>query len=205
MKNLLFLSIFIIGLSSCAVKKEQGETTINTPTKEEMPMPPAVAMEPPPPPPLPNSVPDIEENLEISLDGESEVDELTKVDKQPEEIFKIVEEMPRFPGCEDTVNNSKERATCAEIKFLQFIQKNIHYPEIAKANKIQGRCYVTFIVKKNGTISNVKLLRDIGGGCGAESLRVVNELNKQGIIWTPGRKDGQPVAVQYNLPVHFHL
>ena len=180
---------------------------------------------PPPPPPVIEEVSeelideeDIEDFVDTSIDDETEVDqnefkveEVEEVEveeevvEEVEEIFKIVEQMPRFPGCEDTAGSQAEKKTCAEIKLLQFIQKNIKYPAIARENGIQGRCYVTFVVEKDGNVSDVKLLRDIGGQCGKESLRVVNLMMKKKIKWTPGKQRGRNVRVQFNLPVHFVL
>ncbi|PKP34305.1 MAG: energy transducer TonB, partial [Bacteroidetes bacterium HGW-Bacteroidetes-15] len=65
----------------------------------------------------------------------------------------------------------------------------------------QGTVYVTFVVEPNGSISNVKLLRDIGGGCGTEAIRVVKAMPK----WQPGKQRGKAVRVQFNLPVKFIL
>jgi protein TonB len=124
---------------------------------------------------------------------------------EPDDIpFRVVEEMPRFPGCEDLVGTKEEKKSCADIKLLQFIQRNIKYPAIARENGIQGRCYITFVVEKDGSISNIALLRDIGGKCGEESLRVIN-LMANNVKWAPGKQRGQTVRVQFSLPVHFRL
>lgn len=80
-----------------------------------------------------------------------------------------------------------------------FIQRNIRYPEVALKNKIEGRVYVTFTVETDGSITNIKVLRDIGGGCGQEAVRVVSIMPK----WKPGTQRGKPVRVQFNLPIVF--
>jgi protein TonB len=83
-----------------------------------------------------------------------------------------------------------------------FLAKNIEYPEQAKKEKITGRVFVSFVVEKNGEVSNVKILRGIGGGCDEEALRVVSKMPK----WKPGKDDyGNSVRVQYNLPIKFAL
>lgn len=64
---------------------------------------------------------------------------------------------------------------------------------------------VRFVVEKNGTIANAQVLRDIGGGCGQETLRVVELMNSEGIKWKPGIQGGRFVRVQFNLPVKFKL
>ena len=125
--------------------------------------------------------------------------------KESTEIFKIVEQMPRFPGCEEVDGNNWKKKNCSNIKLLQFIQANIKYPEEAKKNGTQGRCFVGFIVEKDGTISDFKLIRDIGSGCGEESMRVVKLMAEKKLIWTPGIQRGKKVRVQFNLPVHFKL
>ena len=114
-------------------------------------------------------------------------------------IFKIVEEMPRFPGCEDMEGTSIEKQNCVDFELLKFISENLQYP--ASAPCISGRCYVTFVVEKDGSISNIKLLRDIGGGSGAAVMEAVDELFCQNIVWIPGKQRGQNVRVQFNLPI----
>lgn len=123
--------------------------------------------------------------------------------KEPEAapIFKIVEEMPRFPGCEEEGLTKKEAAECATGRLLEFLGQHIRYPALARENGIGGTVVVRFIVEKDGSISNVKVVRDIGGGCGAEALRVVQSMPD----WLPGKQQGRPVRVQFNLPVKFRL
>ncbi len=104
-----------------------------------------------------------------------------------EEIFLVVEEQPTFPGGED--------------KMFEYLYSNIKYPQVAKENNITGRVFLTFVVEKDGSIANAKILRDIGGGCGQEALRVVKSMPK----WSPGKQRGKPVRVQFNLPVVFEL
>lgn len=121
------------------------------------------------------------------------------------DFFKVVEEMPRFPGCEDLSGSKVEKKQCADLKLLQFIQQNIKYPAIARENRIEGRCYITFIVEKDGSVTNVELKRDIGGKCGEEALRVVNMMANSNLKWSPGKQRGTPVRVQFSLPIHFRL
>ena len=85
--------------------------------------------------------------------------------------------------------------------MMKFLADNIVYPQQAKDNKIEGRVFVSFVVEKDGSISNIKVLRDIGGGCGAEVVRVVKLMPK----WKPGTQKGKPVRVQFNLPVQFTM
>lgn len=121
-------------------------------------------------------------------------------EENEEEIYKVVQVQPAFPGC-DNETEPRERKTCAEINMLKFIYSNVKYPDEARASKIEGTVYVKFVVEKDGRITDAELVRDIGGGCGDEALRVVNMMP----IWTPGTQDGNPVRVQFNLPVKFKL
>lgn len=115
-------------------------------------------------------------------------------------IYKVVQVQPAFPGCENETDPSKKKI-CAEALILRFIYSNIKYPAEARASKIEGTVYIKYVVEKDGTITDAELVRDIGGGCGAEALRVVNMMPK----WEPGMLNGNPVRVQFNLPVKFEL
>jgi TonB family protein len=118
------------------------------------------------------------------------------------EVFKIVEEMPRFPGCEDDANLSREaRSNCAAKKMLEFVYNNIRYPAQAREAAIEGTVVISFIVETDGTITEPRVLRDIGGGCGDEALRVANLMPR----WIPGKQRGRPVRTQFNLPVRYKL
>ena len=106
--------------------------------------------------------------------------------EEEEEVFLVVEEDP-FPGGLGALS--------------QFIADNIKYPQLAKENNITGKVFVSFVVEKDGSVGQVKVLRDIGGGCGAEAVRVVKTMPK----WKPGKQRGKPVRTQFNLPVNFEL
>lgn len=102
--------------------------------------------------------------------------------------FQVVKTMPSYPGGFD--------------EMTKFLVSNIKYPDAAKAAGIQGAVFVTYIVEKDGSITNVKILRGIGAGCDEEALRVVREMPK----WTPGKNDaGETVRVIFNLPIKFSL
>jgi len=102
-------------------------------------------------------------------------------------IFTIVEEMPSFPG--------------GEGELAKFLGANIVYPQIAKESAIQGTVYVSFVVDSKGKVTDVKVLRGIGGGCDEEALRVVRMMPS----WRPGKQNGQSVRVQFNMPIRFTL
>lgn len=120
-------------------------------------------------------------------------------------VYKVVEEMPRFPGCEDKGLGRAELKKCAEDEMLKFIYSNIKYPAVARENGIEGRAILQFIVQKDGSIKDVKVLRDPGGGTGMEAERVIKLMNDMPTKWIPGKQRGKPVRVQYALPVSFKL
>lgn len=117
------------------------------------------------------------------------------------EVFKVVEEMPRFGGCEDIEGDLSAKKLCAEKKMLEFIYKNIKYPIAARKDNKQGTVVIRFVVDEKGNVIQPKIVRDIGGGCGTEALRVVKKMP----TFTPGKQRGKAVKVQFNLPVRFKL
>lgn len=102
-------------------------------------------------------------------------------------IYNIIETMPQFPGGEE--------------KLLKFIAQKIKYPREARRKNITGRVIANFYIDKLGKACNVKIIKGIGGGCDEELIRVLNLMPN----WTPGKQDGVPVNVNYNLPVNFSL
>lgn len=116
-----------------------------------------------------------------------------------------VEEMPRFPGCEEIEGDAQEKKSCADLKLLKFVYNNIKYPTKALLRNKDGMAVVSFVVTTEGKIEDVKILRNPGAGMGEEAARVVRLMNKLEERWTPGKKDGEPVNVQYNLPIRFKL
>ena len=189
---------------------------------------------PPPikPPPPPEIVEIPEEDLieseqpelkDMSIDDESTLPEVTppppkptKQDKVPlpppppvepeiKDIFKIVEDMPRFPGCEGLEGNKADKKACSDKKLLEYLYKHLKYPSIARENRVEGRVYIQFVIEKDGSVSNGKIIRDIGAGCGLAALKVVNDMNSLHSKWTPGSQRGNAVRVLYTLPVSFKL
>lgn len=122
-------------------------------------------------------------NLIAAEPEENKVLETETVEKP----FIFVELMPRFKG--------------GEKAMYSWLNEHIVYPQIAKESGIQGNVIVTFVVEKDGSITDVQILRDIGGGCGEEAVRVVKAMPK----WNEGRQNNIPVRVQFNLPIKFAL
>ncbi len=111
----------------------------------------------------------------------------SKTEDDAEIVHKVVEEMPQYPG--------------GPSAMKKYIDSNIKYPISAMENDIQGRVFVNFVVEKDGSITNVEVLRGIGGGCDEEAVRVVQSMPK----WLPGKNHGTAVRVSFNVPVIFKL
>jgi len=168
-----------------------------------------------------NLVKDLVETKEETLDPEPVADDFpapVAIDSvaapivapmivEPEEKpFELrAEQMPRFPGCEDMDGSNKEKESCSQKALFQYIAGNLKYPSIARTNGIEGLVVVRFIVSKTGKITDLKILSDIGAGCGKAALEVVESMNELPDSWTPGKQRGRPVNVQYTLPVKFKL
>lgn len=121
-----------------------------------------------------------------------------------ETIYKVVEQMPIFPGCEAN-GTEKEKSDCSRTKLLDYINTKLQYPTVARENGIEGQVLLQFIIKKDGNIGAVTIARDIGGGCGDAVLDALNVMKFSGIKWTPGKKNGLEINVLYTLPVKFSL
>ncbi len=102
-------------------------------------------------------------------------------------VFDVVEEMPSFPG--------------GQGALMEYLQKNIKYPVVAAENGIEGRVIVRFVVSKDGSISNVTVVRSVDSALDKEAIRVVESMPK----WIPGKQNGASVNVNFTLPVTFKL
>lgn len=125
--------------------------------------------------------------MDMAISREVTAGKASASKKGADDIFVTAEEMPQFPGGEDSL--------------YQYIKMNIHYPDSAAILGIEGKVYIQFVVEKDGSITNVELLRGIGGGCNEEAIRVISGMP----AWIPGKQDGQPIRVSYILPVKFSL
>ncbi len=211
----------VVDVSQYSLELEE-EIEVEPPRTAEPPPPP-----PPPPPPVIEEVPEEElieedppkfEDMTADQDmANNEPPPVVKPDAPPpppppppppapkvEEIFKVVEQMPMFPGCEN-ISNAEEKKECAQKKLLEFIYGNIKYPAIARENGVEGMAVVSFVVEKDGSVTDAKVVRNPGAKTGEEALRVVELMNQQGIKWIPGQQGGRNVRVQFNLPVKFKL
>ena len=112
---------------------------------------------------------------------------------------------PRFPGCEIEGLSIKKRKLCADQKLLKFIYSNIKYPKIAFDKNIRGTVVIKFTVTHEGEIKDATIVRDVGGGCGDEALRIINLMNSLPTPWTSGIVDNKLISVQYQIPIQFIL
>ena len=111
----------------------------------------------------------------------------------------IVEDMPRFPGCED--ESDETRMLCAQKRMLEFVYNNISYPKAAKQAGTSGTVLASFVVGKTGEIRDVKIEKGLGHGLNEQVLEVISKMPK----WIPGRQKGKAVDAIVHLPVKFKL
>lgn len=157
---------------------------------------------PPPPPRLVDLLVIVDNNTDINeeLDiVDSEADANTTIDvamrlykeKEPEpedvSIFLVPEVMPEFPG--------------GNGALLHYLSQNVKYPAIAADNGVYGKVTVNFVVNKDGSVSDAKIIRGVDPSLDKEALRVVYSMPK----WKPGLQGGKPVRVSYSVPINFVL
>jgi len=170
-----------------------GQLNLDDLEEEIIPITKQEVKPPPPPPPPPEVIEIVEDDVEIEdeieiEDTESDEDvEIEIEEEDDEEFFMVVENMPEFPG--------------GELGLMKYIQKNVKYPAIAKEYNITGKVYVSFIVDKKGSVTNVKIVRGVDKNLDAEAIRVVKSLPK----YKPGKQRGKSVRVMFTIPINFVL
>ena len=169
-----------------------GDLNLDDMEEEIIPITRQEVKPPPPPPPPPEIIEIVEDEVEIENEVEIEEtdtdeDEIVEIEEDDEEFFMVVENMPEFPG--------------GDLGLMKFIQKNVRYPAIAKEYNITGKVYVSFIVDKLGSVTNVKIVRGVDKNLDAEALRVVSLLPK----YKPGKQRGKAVRVMFTIPINFTL
>lgn len=189
------------------VKIDMSQAVTDVVFEEEIEIPiteqPEMATPPPPPeaPAIAETLTiveddaDVEETVIASTEDTGQAVEIKYVpveveEEEPEEqtIFEVVEQMPEFPNG-------------GMAGLMQFLSKNIKYPTIAQENGTQGRVTVQFVVNKDGSIVDAKVLRGVDPYLDKEALRVIGTMPK----WKPGMQRGKPVRVKYTVPVMFRL
>jgi periplasmic protein TonB len=135
----------------------------------------------------------LDEEISIEADEEFVIEHQITVpfveEKMAEEkeVFIVVEEPPRFPGGHDVM--------------LRFLAENIHYPQPARQEAIQGTVYLTFVINSDGSVDNARVLRGVHWSLDEEALRVIRAMPE----WIPGEQRGKPVNVQFTMPIKFAL
>ncbi|WP_080058008.1 energy transducer TonB [Spirosoma aerolatum] len=102
-------------------------------------------------------------------------------------VYTIVESAPAFPGGSKSLTG--------------YLQAMVRYPSTAQKEKIKGRVFVSFIVEKDGSLTDIRLLKELGYGCDEESIRAVQAMP----CWEPGKQSGEPIRVKYYLPIAFGM
>ena len=175
------------------VEYNLGQLNLDDMEEEIIPITQQEEKPPPPPPPPPEVIEIIEDDEEIENEAEvedTESDEDVEIEieeEDDEEFFMVVENMPEFPG--------------GDLGLMKYIQKNVKYPAIAKEYNITGKVYVSFIVDRSGSVTNVKIVRGVDKNLDAEAMRVVKSLPK----YKPGKQRGKSVRVMFTIPINFTL
>ncbi len=137
---------------------------------------------------------DIEINLDIEMTEDTKIEQVVfdqaeeaMPEEKADEIFTIVEERPTPVG--------------GLKAFYDYVSQNLKYPAMARRMGLEGRVFVQFVVEKDGSLTDIKVVKGIGGGCDEEAVRVLSNAPK----WNPGKQRGRPVRVRMILPIMFQL
>ncbi|WP_286847164.1 MULTISPECIES: energy transducer TonB [unclassified Proteiniphilum] len=174
-----------------------AEEEIEVTRREPTPPPPP----PPPEPETPEIIEVVDQKVETKFDIQVEDNQAQrqvqtyvpppppkpKQEEVTEEIFVVVENQPEFPG--------------GNAAMMKFLSDNIKYPVIAQENGIQGRVICNFVVERDGSITDVQVVRGVDPSLDREAVRVIQSMPR----WTPGKQRGQAVRVRFTLPVVFRL
>ena len=202
------LAVLFVGFEWSSSISKLDETVIvqDVLAEEEIEITQRDPTPPPPPPPPEPEVPEIidvvEERVENQIDLSSLEDDQSRAQVQTytpppppkaveeeatEEIFVVVEHQPEFPG--------------GMSALMKFLSDNIKYPVIAQENGIQGRVITTFVVERDGSITDINVVRGQDPSLDKEAVRVIKTMPR----WKPGQQRGKPVRVRFTLPVQFRL
>ena len=162
-------------------------------TRPEEVKPPPPPEEKPPEAPEEIEIKEADEELDTELDVEDVDDNqdemMDMVEEEFSEPFISVEQMPMLGDCTDE--------TCTQTEIMKFIARNFRYPEIAKANGVEGRVILEFVVEKDGKVGRVKILRGIDKHVDKACVKVVEDLPE----FSPGKQIGKAVPVKYTVPI----
>jgi len=176
-----------------------GDLEMDALEEEEIEITRPDEVKPPPPPEAPPEAPEeieIKENeeelkKEVEVDdAETDQDDMIEIEEEEfAEPFISVEQMPMIGDCKDE--------ECTQREIMKFIARNFKYPEIAKANGVEGRVILEFVVEKNGKVGRVKILRGLDKHIDKACIKVVEDLP----VFSPGRQIGKAVPVKYTVPI----
>lgn len=161
-------------------------------TRPEEVKPPPPPEEKPPEAPEEIEIKEDDEELETELDvedAETDQNEMMDMEEEFSEPFISVEQMPMLGTCTDEA--------CTQTEIMKFIARNFRYPEIAKANGVEGRVILEFVVEKDGKVGRVKILRGIDKHVDKACIKVVEDLPE----FSPGKQIGKAVPVKYTVPI----
>ena len=201
----LAILLFAFEWKSSSEEVGQFQSVADEPIEEEIiPITQQMLKPPPPPPPAPkltDLIDIVEDDTQIDddLQIQDAEDDSEKVDAPSlgdfggdwgddsgeSEVFVVVENMPSFPGG----------------NVQKWISKNVKYPVLAMENGIQGKVFVQFVIERDGSITDVKVVRGVDSSLDKEAIRVVKAMPK----WTPGKQRGKAVRVSFTLPINFQL
>lgn len=182
---------------SIIVQDVLAEEEIEITRREPAPPPPP----PPPAPEAPEVIEVVEEKVETKIEIQTEDDASKrqteayvpppppkpKQEEVEDEVFVVVEVQPEFPG--------------GNTAMMKYLSDNIKYPVIAQENGIQGRVITNFVVERDGSITDVQVVRGVDPSLDKEAVRVIQSMPK----WKPGKQRGSTVRVRFTLPVVFRL
>jgi periplasmic protein TonB len=212
----LIISLIKGSLENSKDKIIETEVVLTPPPSLDKAPPPPPPVEPPPPkvdqikfpPPVVKPDKDVADEEPPTIEDIKKADPGEKTVKGDANAEVVINE----PVGEGPVNQTKtedtnEIYTSVEVlptfngDYGKFLGKNLRYPPIARENNIQGRVIVNFVVEKDGSLTDIKVVRGIGGGCDEEAIRVIKSSPK----WNPGVQNGRNVRVNYTIPIFFQL
>jgi TonB family protein len=141
-------------------------------------------------------------NIEINAGPELNLLRVTELDGQTV----LIKRPPRFPGCENMAGTEKEKESCANMKMLNYIFKNLSYPPSAKENGVQGMVVTSFIVNANGELSDYNVVKSLNEDCDKAALKAIMKFDDLKDKWIPALDyKGEKVSSLYYLPIRFRL
>lgn len=139
-------------------------------------------------------------NLSVAQD--KSVDD-SATQKTDDKIYNSVDEMPYLESADCDELEESEKKACRDNAFIEYFYKHIIYPPRARENGIQGIVVISFVIEKDGSATDIQVLKDIGGGCGQAAKDVIDNLEENQQKFVPGKQDGDIKRVKFVFPVKF--